>query len=185
MLDFIQPATHTMPPAITAAAASLATATARLDTAKAALAAAEKSAAAVRARVAALEAERATIGQRRAAGQHEGGDGGRLELIRLDVEGLQPLVAEAEAAVADARRQFDAAEGLATGARQHLARAEAEAQLTALVEHVQKLDSLMVATIEQIAITAAQAGATGRPPYAPSVALVQAVRRAAAAHGVL
>lgn len=185
MLDFATPTTTAVPPAITAAAASLATASVRLDTAKAALTAAEKNAAAVRGRVGALEQERAAIGQRRAAGQHEEGDGGRLELMRLDLEGLQPLVAEADAAVASARRKFDAAEGLATSARQQLARVEAEAQLTALVEHAQRLDALMLATIEHITITAAQAGATGRPPYAPSVALVQAVRRAAAAHGVL
>ncbi len=184
MLDFTPP-TPTTPPAITAAAGAIAAATARLDTATVALAEAEKSATNVRARTTALEAERQAIVQRRANGQHEEGDAGRLALIAADLEGLMPLRAEAEAAVTVARQKVEAGEGQSAYARQQFARAEAEAQLAALVEHAQKLDAIMLQTIERITTTAAQIGATGRPPFAPSVALVQAVRRLAAAHGTL
>lgn len=185
MLDFAQPTTPTVPPAITAAAGFVASASARLDTAKAALAAADKSAAAVRSRVTGLEAERAAMIQRRAAGQHEEGDAARLALIGADLEGLKPLLAEAEAVVIDARRKVEAEEILAANARQQLARAEAEAELAALVDHARKLDVLLTTTLSQVAEVASRIGAPGRPPYAPTPGLVLAIRKHAAAHGLL
>ena len=174
-----------IPPTITAAAGFVASATARFDTAMAALQAAEKSAAAVRGRVVALDAERATIIQRRAGGQHEDGDGARLALIAADLEGLAPLQAEADAAVSEARRKVEGEEHLVANARQQLDRAEAEAQLTALVQHARALDTMMVSTLAKIAQTSARIGAPGKPPFAPSPALVLEMRRHAAAHGLL
>lgn len=181
----IVPTTPTIPPAITAAAGFVASATARLDAAKAALQAAEKSAAAVRVRVAALGAERAAIIQRRAGGTHEDSDAGSLALIAADLEGLAPLVAEADAAVAEAHNKAAAEEHLVANARAQLERAEAGTQLAALVEHAQRLDVLLTATLAKVAEAAARIGAPGRPPYAPTPGLVLAIRRHAAAHGLL
>jgi hypothetical protein len=185
MLDFTSPNTPTTPPAITAAAGFVASATARFEAAKGAQEAAQKNAAAVRSRVAALEAERADIVRRRTAGQQDEGDAGRLTLIAADLEGLGPLVAEAEAAVAEARRKAETEDHLVANARAQLDRAEAEARLAALVTHAQQLDVLLTATLGQVAEVAARIGAPGRPPWAPTPGLVLAIRKHAAAHGLL
>jgi chromosome segregation ATPase len=186
MLDFAaDTTTNTIPPAIATAAGFVASATGRLETANAALAQAEAEDRKVRDRIAALTAERHAIVQRRAGGQHDDGDAGRLALVAADLEGLATIASEAEAAVAAERAKAEADRRLVDQARAQLARAEDEAALAGLVEHAGKLDTLLTVTLQQIATVAARIGAPGRPPFAPSPALVMAIRRHAAAHGLL
>lgn len=178
-------ATTTIPPAITVAAGYIATATARLSAATAALTEAEAADRKVRDRMAALTTERQAIIARRAGGQHGDGDAGHLALIAADIEGLASIVGEAEAAVTTERVKVEAEQRLVDQARAQLTRAEDEAALTALVDHAKRLDELLTVTLQQIAAVAARIGAPGRPPFAPSPALVMAIRRHAAAHGLL
>lgn len=184
MLDFTPSATEPSP-AIASAAAFVATAAARYDAAAAALAEAERAAARVRERVTALTQERAAMVSRRAQGQHEDGDAARLALIGADLDGLEPLAAEADASVAALRQKAESARSIVTNAQGQLARAEDEAALTALVGHAQALDVLLVSTLQQITATSARLGVPGRPPFAPSPALALEMRRLCAAHGLL
>ena len=183
MLDLT--VTDTIPPAIATAAGFVASATGRLETSSIALAEAVAMERQVRDRIAALTAERQAIVQRRAGGQHDDDDAGRLALIAADLEGLSLIFGEAEAAVTAERAKAEADRRLVDQARAQLARAEDEAALAGLVEHAGKLDTLLTVTLQQIATVAARIGAPGRPPFAPSPALVMAIRRHAAAHGLL
>ena len=185
MLDFTaDAATIPTPPAITAAAGFVASATARLDAANATLAEAEAAGQRARARVAALEQERQAITARRAGGTHEDGDAGRLALIAADTEGLAPLVAEAQAVASVARQKAEVEQRLVANARQQLARAEDEAVLAALTDHARRLDTLLVTTLTEARQVYLRLG-VGKPPFAPSPALVLEIRKVAAAHGLL
>lgn len=181
MLDFT-PATD-IPPAIAGAASFVASASARLEAATRALADAEAAERKVRGRIAALEQERAAIAARRARGEHQHDDGGRLELIRLDLEGLITIAAEAEADVTEVRQKVEAEHRIAANARSQLTRAEGEVTLQALEQHAGQLDALMETTIRQMTETATRIGA--RVAYAPSPALATAFRRLLAAAGRL
>lgn len=175
--------TNTTPPAITAAAGFVASATARLDAANATLADAEAAAARVRERITALHAERQAIATRRAYGDHGGGDGSRLELIRLDLEGLAAIVAEADTEAADRRQRAEAEQRIVANARSQLARAEDEASLAALVDHAHRLDALMADTLQRATAITQRIGAA--ISYVPSPALATSFRRLLAAAGRL
>jgi hypothetical protein len=185
VLDLITTTTTTIPPAIATAASFVASATGRLETANAALAQAEAEDRKVRDRIAALTAERQAILQRRAGGQHEHDDAPRLALLDADAEGLASIAAETEAAVTAKRLATEAEQTLVLRAKAGLALAEDTAALEGLVEHANRLDVLLTVTLQQVAAVAARIGAPGRPPYAPTPGLVIAIRRHAAAHGLL
>lgn len=183
MLNF-DTTNSTIPPAITVAAGYIATAEARLDSANAEMADAEAMDRQLRGRIAALTDERTSIVQRRAGGRHEYSDAARLALIAADLEGLSSIAAEAEAALAAARSKMEGEQRLAVQARAHLARAEDEATLAALTEHARKLDALLVASLAEARQVYMRLG-IGKPPFAPSPALVLEIRKVAAAHGLL
>ena len=185
MLDFTTATdTTTIAPAIAAAAGFVASATARLEMATAALSEAEDAARHVRDRIAALTAERQTIVQRRAAGQSQQSDAGRLALIAADLEGLAAIASETDAAAAAEHAKVEAEQRLVDQARARFARAEDEAALAALTEHARKLDGLLVASLAEARQVYVRLG-IGKPPFAPSPALVTELRKVAAAHGML
>lgn len=185
MLDITAAADNTtVPPAITTAAGFVASATARLDAATTALTEAEGTERRVRDRIAALTAERQAIVQRRAGGQSQESDAGRLALIAADLEGLAAIASEAEAAATGERVKVEAEERLVAQARAQLARAEDEAALAALTDHARKLDTLLVTTLSEARHIYMRLG-VGKPPFAPSPALVLELRKVAAAHGLL
>ena len=184
MLDFTATAgTATTPPAITAAAHAVATAQARHDAAAAALAEAEGAIAKISERIAALEQDRQAIAARRARGEHQADDGARLELARMDLEGLAGIAAEAEAEAADRRQRAEAAERILVAARGALTRAEDELTRAALTQHAARLDALMADTLQQAAAAAQRIG--GAIGYVPSPALATSFRRLLAAAGRL
>lgn len=181
MLDLTT--TDAVPPAITAAASFVASATARHDAANATLAEAEAAAARVRERITALEAERQVIATCRARGDHGGGDGSRLELIRLDLEGLAAIAAEADTEVTDRRHRAEAEQRIVANARSQFARAEDESSLAAIVDHAHRLDALMADTLQQATVITQRIG--GAISYVPSPALATSFRRLLAAAGRL
>jgi chromosome segregation ATPase len=135
---------------IQAAAAALERATAELTDANATLDAAKVLADRIAGQLAVLGETRDAIIARRSAGDHREGDAGQLALIQADTEGLQPMAAEANAALAVARKAITDR----TGSRQHalteLSTAEDRVLLAALVERAKAMDVSMLDLVTRI-----------------------------------
>lgn len=127
-------------------------------------------------RIRELDAERAGIVARRAAGDHRPDDGGRLELIAADREGLAAMETEAMAAVNAARGPADVAKQNVASARQSLAREESLATERALVTHATELDRLLLATVHELAEVGQRTGRP-RPAWGPSAELAKELRK--------
>jgi hypothetical protein len=135
---------------IQAAAFALERATAELTEANAALDAAKVLADRISGQIAALKEARDTIIARRSVGDHREGDAGQLALIQADTEGLQPMAADANAALAVARKAVTDS----TAARQHaatsLSAAEDRVLLAALVQRAKTMDVSMLDLVTRI-----------------------------------
>ncbi len=172
-------------PTVTAEAAEVAAAEAVQAAAEVALIAAKEDAGPIQQRLADIGAKRAEIAARRAAGDKRETDAGDLAVLDLDAAELQKLVAVADAVVvARHAERTQAAAALAT-ARDALARAEAAAQLGALVDHAVKLEGLFDRTLAAIGTLEQRLGHVGRPSWVPSRGFYDAMRRHASAGGIL
>ena len=171
-------------PAITAASHAVASATAQHDRAREGLVAAEAGRTRVTERIVALEAERSAIIARRQGGRGHDDDGARLELTRLDLEGLADLLRAEDAKVAAALAPVNDAMGAVQAAQYQLTRIECEATEAALIENAGTLDALLLANLKQLEELRAPLG-RGKPGWAPSPALWLELRRLAAAAGRL
>jgi hypothetical protein len=171
-------------PAIAAAAHALATATGQHDRAREALVKAEAGRSQAVARIDKLEEERRAIATRRQAGKGKDDDGGRLELIRLDLEDLAGLLREEAAKVTAAMQPVTAAAAAMQAAQSYLLHLEYETTEAMLIENVAKLDELLLASLVELETLRAPLG-RGKPVWCPSVPLLKEVRRLAAAAGRL
>ena len=163
---------------IESAAAILAEMKQAAEVASAALVEAEAGRTQVEDRIAKLEAERSAILVSRKAGLTNTDDGSRLALLAADIENLNELKAEADAAVAAARVHVQAATGHVNEAQRVLNR-ERDAELLArLVEHAGKVDAIMLKTIRDIDEVSHRLGVSvGREKWCPSVALAESIWR--------
>ncbi len=171
-------------PAIAAAAHALAAATAQHDHAREGLVKAEAARSLIAERIEAKEMERSALIARRQAGKGQDGDGARLELIRIDLEGLAEMLKAEDANVSAALVPLNERMSRTQSAQYTLTQIEHETMEAALIEHAGKLDELMLETLQQIAALHAPLG-RGKPRWAPSSALWSELRRLAAAHGRL
>jgi hypothetical protein len=128
----------------------------------------------IRGRRAALTAERDAIAAARRAGGDA--DGARLALLGVDIEGLDSLLAEANAAVAVSQAKADHARAAAETARQHLDRVTDTELLAQLRPHADKLCDLLGATIAEID-AAAKRLQKSRPEYCPPAMLAESLYR--------
>jgi DNA repair exonuclease SbcCD ATPase subunit len=165
---------------INASAHQLAVAIGEAERTSATLATAQERVGQIEQRIQEKAAQRAAIVARRAAGNPQPGDGAELELIQADVEGLRTLLSDAEAGVVivkgpaeEARRQVDFA-------RQALAQAEAQATEYRLIEHLKRLDALMLESANQLVDVGKQIGRP-IPPWGPSPQLAHALTKIRAA----
>lgn len=126
-------------------------------------------------------AERAAIGARRAAGNATPEDPGMLLAIQLDVEGLQTVLAETQAAALPLRERAMQATRATADARHRLAAAEAAAREAILVEHAHACETALLAVVHRL--DAVRVGP--RPVWGASVALRNALRDLAARRGEL
>jgi hypothetical protein len=165
---------------INAAAHQLAVAIGEAERTGAALSAAREKVDAIEQRIAVKQAERAAIVARRARGEQQPADGGELELIAVDVEGLRTMLAGAEQQAGIVRGPAQEAKRQVDFARQALARSEAEATEAGLIDHLTRLDQLMLATIGQLDEVRRMTGKP-IPPWGPSPALAQALTKIRAA----
>lgn len=166
-------------------AIQLASAVADASEARAAVEAAEEYQERIAARIAALTDERTALIARRGGGRYEQGDSAALNLIVADLEGLQPLLAEAAARVAAANGVHAEHSIKASNLRAEIAGVEALAARDALVKHADDLAAKLHATINALAEACHHTGdqpfrAWGAPP-----ALFRELRKIAAARGDL
>ena len=171
-------------PAITIHAHALANAERTHRQGNEALIAAKAHLALIHDRIVALVAQRAAIVDRRAAGDPQPDDAGALALITADIEGLEAMKPDAEAVIAAARYPVQAASQAIEHARTLLAKAEAEATESTLIEHAGKLGELLLETVTrlgQIETTLSRR----LPVWGPSRPLIDALRRRQAMLGTL
>jgi hypothetical protein len=165
---------------INAAAHQLAVAIGEAERTGAALSAAQERVDAIEQRIQEKACQRAAIVARRARGEQQPGDAGELELIAVDVEGLRVMLADAEQQAGIGRGPAQEARRQVDFARQALARAEAEATEAGLINHLTRLDALMLESVTQLADVGRQIGRP-IPPWGPTPALAQALTRIRAA----
>jgi hypothetical protein len=165
---------------INAAANQLAVAIGEAERTGAVLTAAQERVDAIEQRIAAKQAERAHIVARRARGENLPGDAGELELIQVDTEGLRTLLADAEQQAGIVRGPAQEARRQVDFARHHLAQAEAEATEVGLIDHLRRLDQLMLESVNQLLEVGKQVGRP-IPPWGPTPALAQALTKIRAA----
>jgi chromosome segregation ATPase len=165
-------------PAIKAAASALAEVKQTTETAASTLAEAQASRAQVAERIVALEAERAAIASERKAGADKPDHGARLAIIGMDLEDLADMLAEADAAVAAARAGSQSAAGHVASAQRALDRETDTETLSRLVVHAEKVDGVLLGTIQEINAACGRLGRpAGREPWAPSIQLAEALQR--------
>ena len=163
---------------IESAAAILAEMKQAAEVTSAALVEAEAARGQVEDRIAKLEAERVAALASRRAGLMNDNDGARLALLAADIENLNELKAEADAAVAAARVHVQAATGHVNEAQRVLNRETDSAMLARLVEHAGKVDAIMLKTIRDIDEVSHRLGVSvGREKWCPSVALAESIWR--------
>jgi hypothetical protein len=164
---------------------SLADAMAETTAAGHILAAAEKHRDTIAERISTLTNERAGIVARRAGDKRDAEDGSRLALIAADLEGLNSMLPDAIARVAEAKAAFDQASAAAAAAREEIARAEALALREAIVPQLEELAQKLTAGIRALADATKRAGIGGRPPWGSSRELRDLLRKVAAERGEL
>ena len=169
---------------ITTAAQRVATAEAAVSAAAARSVETAQAADHLRHRLSTLTVERAAIIKRRSGGEHLPDDGATLALIEADRDGLRDMLAEAASASAEAKQRADAADAVASAARDQLAHAENEEVLRRLVAHATELDRVLLETTKQLRDLGAKIGIS-RPMWAPSMELGVELRRLLAAAGRL
>jgi len=163
---------------IKTAASALTAAKQTSKTAAATLAEANDNRAQVASRIAALEAERGAIIAERGAGKVCPDHGTRLALIAADLEGLAELLAEADATVSAARAASQSASGHVATAQRALDREADTETLSRLVAHAEKVDGILLGTIQEINAACGRLGRpAGREPWVPSVQLAEALQR--------
>jgi hypothetical protein len=170
---------------IAAAARAVAEAEAGVARTAAALRQAEAHRQHVADRLADIEAGRATVVSRRAAGDQRHDDGALVALAQADIEGLNALLTNADAAVAAVRGPHEDAERAVAAARFSLDREKDGAVEGALIAHARQLDDAMLRTIGELETAAARLGRTGRPVWGVSPVLYAKVRALASARGEL
>ncbi len=149
------------------------------------LSAAEKHRDTIAERISALTNERAGIVARRAGDKRDAEDGSRLALIAADLEGLNSMLPDAIARVAEAKAAFDQASAAAAAAREEIARAEALALREAIVPQLEELAQKLTAGVRALADASKRAGVGGRPPWGSSRELRDLLRKVAAERGEL
>ena len=155
-------------PLLAAPAQNVATATKRATAADNALISAAEAEMLVVSGLDDLRARHAAIVARRARGETSVDDGGDLALLAADVEGLAPLLAEAQAGTAAARRAVEHARGQAALARSALASVEAAIEHDARVVHAGALDAVLAGALGRLGELRAALGRGGTLPCAPS-----------------
>jgi chromosome segregation ATPase len=169
---------------IAGAAHTVASAQQQLENASAELASASEAYNQVGQRVIALNAKRDGIILRRQRGDQRPDDAAELALIDADRQGLDPILAEAQAAMDAARGPVQQAKRGLELSRQNLQLVEDGLAMTALLEHATQLGDLLSATIRRLDELHPRVGG-GRLPWAPSRDLYQALHRRAAQYGLL
>jgi hypothetical protein len=165
---------------INQASHTLAVAISEAERTGAALSAAQIRVDAIEERIQEKAAQRASIVARRSRGEQQPGDGGELELIAVDIEGLRTLLGDAEQGVVIVKGPAQEAQRQVSFARNELARMAAEATEAGLIDHLRRLDSLMMASIEQLEEVRRQTGKP-IPPWGPSPALANTLTKIRAA----
>lgn len=131
--------------------------------------------------LAGLNGQRAAVVARRQAGDRQPDDAAQLALLEADREGMNALLAEAEAAVALAQEPVNAAMQAVSVARHSLEQAVATAEEEALLAHAVVLDGLMLETVQRLE----RLRAGGNPKWGPSPELRLALRRLSSMRGEL
>ena len=131
-------------------------------------------------RISALEEQRRNITARRRGGDFLPDDGPNLALIAADLEGIQALLADAEAAVRTLTGPVESARQAIGFAEQSLKVAEDNVAEAALIAHAQHLDGLLLQTATRLAALHKRRG-SGMPKWGPSPALAGELRKLQAA----
>jgi multidrug efflux pump subunit AcrB len=148
---------------------ALATAEADRDATRAELIELESSLAEVVGRLTALDVERQKILESRPVDA-----AGLLTINAADMESLQPIQEQRQAAASAQHDLLVQADRDVSFAKSQLARAADREYLDRLVIHAGDIDRLMMATLAEIG----RLSVGGRPVWAPSPALADAIRRA-------
>jgi hypothetical protein len=157
---------------ISSAAAQVAEARANAKRACVPVEAAQVEAARVQERINALHADRSAIAHERSNGHHDPAHAGKLALIDLDLEGLAPLMAEANSKLSAAGAAQVRANQEVSVAEDALRRAKAVDLREKLIGHLNALDATMVSTLTELNAVAASLGeGLSFRVWAPSVAL--------------
>jgi len=134
----------------------------------------------VQERIDALTRGRQQIIGRRQAGDQHPDDGASLALIAADLEGLAPMLLDAEAITSDAKERCTAAQAAVRIAEQTLEGIEAFEAETALIAHASRLDQLLLETVRRFNAVRQRIG-SGTPKWGPSPALALELRKLQAA----
>jgi len=164
--------------AISGAAGAVAESRVAVEQSGAALAIAEANRDGIKNRIDEKNTERAAIVAARKNGIENAKDGGKLMTLAADLEGLTELLAEGTTLVNSAAARAAEAGRVLSQAESHLARRTDEEMLRRLVEHAEKVDGILLGTIQEINAACGRLGKlSGREPWAPSIALAEALQR--------
>lgn len=108
-------------------------------------------------RLDALQGELSAIAARRQAGDEADSDAARVHLLKLDLEGLAPLVNQAMQAAQVARQAVDEANNRLSIAQGELTRAMVNEQAEALEKRLHEMEALLCKGISQLAQLKGQA----------------------------
>ena len=103
----------------------------------------------IQGRIDAITIEREQIRSRRAAGEHQPDDAGRIALLDMDAASLREMLPDADARVSEAQQAHQVASATLLDARRALEAAEAWVLLDALRAHALKLVGLTRETLER------------------------------------
>jgi len=134
----------------------------------------------VQERIDALTRGRQRIIVRRQAGDHHPDDGATLALIAADLEGLAPMLVDAEAIASGANDRCATAQAAVRIAEQTLEGIEAFEAETSLIAHAIRLDQLLLETVRRFNAVRQRIG-SGTPKWGPSPALALELRKLQAA----
>jgi hypothetical protein len=165
-----------MTPSINAAAFAVAEARSIAECTTAAVATKTEARNVINSRIGALDAERSGIVSARKAGGDDPRHGVRLALIAADREGLQELMAEADADLATARSAHQDAAQAVEAAEFALAREADRAMGARLIDHATAVGDVLLRTIRGIAEIEKKFG-MGRPSWVLSEALAFELQR--------
>jgi len=132
----------------------------------------------IKGRIAEKQAERTAIVAARKAGAQTKSDGAKLMVIEADTQNLGELLSAADAVVVKAIRDATEAKRVLALAESDLARRTDEELLARLVEHAEKVDGILLGTIQEINAACGRLGRpAGREPWAPTIQLAEALQR--------